>query len=115
MFRAGVGISGFKGSMTMATLARRLSGKAYGTVQDFTGLKGTYDIDLSWAPDPTFEQPGPYATESAAAHPNADPPPTPTANLFTALRESLGLRLESRKEPVEVLVIDHIERIPTGN
>lgn len=113
MFRAGLGIAGFKGSMTMATLARRLSGKGYGQVQDLTGLKGTYDIDLSWAPDPTFEQPGAYAREHAAE--SAEPPPGPTANLFTALRDSLGLKLESRKEPVESLVIDRIERVPTGN
>jgi hypothetical protein len=84
-------------------------------VQDFTGLKGTYDIDLSWAPDPALERSGPYAGAFADAHPNADLPPSPPADLFTAIRESLGLRLEPRKEPVEVLVIDHIERVPTEN
>jgi uncharacterized protein (TIGR03435 family) len=115
MFRAGPSISGFKGSMTMADLARRLSGKGYGPVQDFTGLKGKYDIDLSWAPDRAFEPMEQFAAANVAAHPNADLPPAPTADLFAAIRESLGLRLERRKEPVEVLVIDHIERIPTGN
>ena len=114
-FRAGLGASGFKGSMTMATLARHLSGKGYGPVQDFTGLTGKYDIDLSWAPDRAFEPLGEFAGANAAAHPNADLPPAPTADLFAAIRESLGLRLERRKEPVEVLVIDHIERVPTGN
>jgi uncharacterized protein (TIGR03435 family) len=84
-------------------------------VQDVTGLKGTYDIDLSWAPDPALERSGPYAGAFADAHPNADLPPSPPADLFTAIRESLGLRLEPRKEPVEVLVIDHIERVPTEN
>jgi uncharacterized protein (TIGR03435 family) len=45
-------------------------------------------------------------------HPDlADAP----ADIFTALRNSLGLRLERRKEQVEVLVIDHIERVPTEN
>jgi uncharacterized protein (TIGR03435 family) len=115
MFRAGPGTSGFKGSMTMADLARRLSGKGHGPVQDFTGLKGKYDIDLSWAPDRAFEPMGEWARAAQAAHPNADLPPAPTADLFAAIRESLGLRLERRKEPVEVLVIDHIERVPTGN
>ena len=47
--------------------------------------------------------------------PKSDLPPAPTADLFTAVRESLGLRLEPRKAPVEVLVIDHIERVPTAN
>jgi uncharacterized protein (TIGR03435 family) len=120
MFRAGLGTTGIKGSMTMASLARYLSGRGYGPVQDFTGLKGTYDIDLSWAPDRAFEPMGGYARAYADAHPSsadggADLPAAPTADLFTAIRESLGLRLEPRKEPVEVLVIDHIERIPTAN
>jgi uncharacterized protein (TIGR03435 family) len=114
-FRAALGIAGFKGSMTMADVARRLSGKGYRPVQDFTGLKGKYDIDLSWAPDRTFEPLGEFARAMEAAHPNADLPPAPTADLFAAIRESLGLRLEPRKEPVEALVIDHIERVPTGN
>jgi uncharacterized protein (TIGR03435 family) len=76
-------------------------------VHDFTGLPGTYDIDLSWTPDPAFERTG-------EAHP-ADPPVNAKPDVFTAIRESLGLKLEPRKEPVETLVIDHIERVPTGN
>jgi uncharacterized protein (TIGR03435 family) len=80
-----------------------------------SGLKGTYDIDLSWTSDPAFEKSGPYAGAFAYAHPNADLPLSPAADLFTAIRDSLGLRLEPRKEPVEVLVIDHIERVPTEN
>jgi len=115
IFRAGPGTAGFKGSMTMADLARRLSGRGYGPVQDFTGLKGKYDIDLTWAPDRAFEPSGEFARAWEAAHPNADLPPAPAAGLFVAIRESLGLRLEPRKEPVEVLVIDHIERVPTEN
>ena len=117
------GGGGIKASMTMAGLASYLSGRGYGPVQDFTGLKGTYDIDLSWAPDPAFERPGPYAAAAAAAaagHPGsadggAGLPAAPAADLFAAIRDSLGLRLEPRKEPVEILVIDHIERVPTAN
>jgi len=114
-FRASANTSGFKGSMTMADLARHLSGRGYGPVQDFTGLKGKYDIDLSWAPDRTFEPLGQFARAVEAAHPDAVLAPAPAADLFAAVRESLGLRLEARKEPVEMLVIDHIERIPTEN
>jgi len=115
LFRAAPSTSGVKGSMTMVSLANYLSGRGYGPVQDFTGLKGKYDIDLSWKPDPTFEQLGGYAAAYAAEHPGAELPPGPAADFFTAIRESLGLRLEPRKEPVEMLVIDHIERVPTGN
>ncbi|MGA3019485.1 MAG: TIGR03435 family protein [Bryobacteraceae bacterium] len=114
------GGGGIKASMTMAGLASYLSGRGYGPVQDFTGLKGKYDIDLSWAPDPAFERPGPYAAASAAARANSADggdvlPAAPTADMFTAVRESLGLRLEPRKQQVEILVIDHIERVPTAN
>jgi uncharacterized protein (TIGR03435 family) len=117
-FRRGGG--GIKASMTMAGLAGYLSGRGYGPVLDFTGLKGKYDIDLSWAPDPALERPGPYAAAYAAARANsadggADLPAAPTADMFTAVRESLGLKLEPRKESVEILVIDHIERVPTAN
>jgi uncharacterized protein (TIGR03435 family) len=45
--------------------------------------------------------------------PAASAPDSP--DLFTALQEQLGLKLEQRKGPVEVLVIDHVEKIPTQN
>jgi uncharacterized protein (TIGR03435 family) len=105
------GGGGIKGSVTMAALARYLSGRGYGPVLDFTGLNGKYDIDLAWAPDPAFERSGP----NAAVHPDPAPASAPTADLFHAIRESLGLKLEPRKEPVGVLVVDHVERVPTGN
>jgi uncharacterized protein (TIGR03435 family) len=44
----------------------------------------------------------------------ANLPPTNGPDIFTAVREQLGLKLESHKEPVEVMVIDHIER-PSEN
>jgi len=106
---------GIKGSMTMATLARLLSLRVECPVEDLTGLKGRFDVDISWALDPSFERPDAFAIASAEAHPNADVRPAPTADLFTSVRESLGLRLEARKEQVEVVVIDSIERVPTEN
>ena len=114
-FRAGSGVAGIKGSMTMAGLAHYLSGRGYGPVQDFTGLEGRYDIDLSWAPDRAFEPMGNFARAAEAAQPDAGIPSAPGPDLFTAIRQSLGLKLEHRKEPVRTLVIDRIERVPTGN
>lgn len=119
-FGAAPGASGIKGSMTLASLAHHLSIRLGAPVQDLTGLKGTYDIDLTWAPDRAIEPMGPFAAAYAAEHPGsadggAGAPAAPTADIFTAIRDSLGLRLEPRKEPAEVLVIDHIERVPTEN
>jgi uncharacterized protein (TIGR03435 family) len=67
-------------------------------IVDETGLKGSYDIDLSFAPD------------AAITQRNSDLP-----SVFTALQEQLGLKLVAEKVPVSMLVIDHIERIPTEN
>ena len=119
MFRASPNTQGFKGAMTMAKLAQFLSGRLDRPVQDFTGLNGTYDIDLSWAPDPTIDR-SPSATSYTAAQAasgdmNIDLPAAPTATLFTAMRDLLGLKLERRNEPVEMLVIEHVERVPIEN
>jgi len=84
-------------SMTMARLAVTLSGIVGRVVTDETGLAGGYDMELRFAPE------GPL--------PPAAPPADPDApSIFTALREQLGLRLDGRRGPVEVLVVDSIER-----
>ena len=67
-------------------------------VQNATGLEGVFDINLKWAPEGTD-------TQTAAAEPS----------LFSALRSELGLRLEPRTSPYDVLVIEHVERMPTEN
>jgi uncharacterized protein (TIGR03435 family) len=69
-------------------------------VVDQTGLKGFYDFKLSYAPD-----------LSGRTGPNGETPPSfDGPSLFQALREQLGLKLESSKGPVEVFVIDHVEK-----
>ena len=83
--------------VTAAMLAKVLSGQLGRTVQDQTGLKGVFDFKLEWEPDP--------------GSPNAGS----GASIFTAIEEQLGLKLEARKAPVEVLVIDRIESAPTAN
>jgi len=72
-------------------------------VVDATGLKGAYDIHLSWAPDPI---PGRAADPNAAVDSRA--------NIFTALQEQLGLKLEPGTQPEDVLVIDSVSH-PTEN
>ena len=120
MFRAATDTRGFKGAMTMTTLAHFLSRGLDRPVQDFTGLEGKYDIDLAWAPDPGIDRPSPSAVSfiaatAASGDTRTELPAAPTATLFTAIRESLGLKLEPRNAPVEMLVIDHVERVPTEN
>jgi len=78
------------------------------TVLDKTGLKGRFDVDLTWAVDPSI--PGLYDNLGGAPVPNADPQPA----IFTAVQEQLGLRLEAGRGPVEVLVIDRVEE-PSQN
>jgi uncharacterized protein (TIGR03435 family) len=72
------------------------------TVQDKTGLAGNYDVTLTWTPDQMPQRP-PGAPEPPPADPNGP-------SIFTALQEQLGLKLDSQKGPVSVLVIDRVER-----
>lgn len=73
-------------------------------VVDRTGLTGTFDIDLRWTPDSAFTD----RSQSAAPSPSLDGNEPP---LFTAIQEQLGLKLERTKGSVDVLVIDHVERL----
>jgi uncharacterized protein (TIGR03435 family) len=93
---------------SMQTLAGTLARSVNRPVIDATGLKGLYNFRLAWADDNSPNPNGPVAGASGASDP-ADAP-----SVFTALQERLGLKLESRKAPVDALVIDHIER-PSAN
>jgi uncharacterized protein (TIGR03435 family) len=82
------------------------------TVLDKTNLPGKYDIDLQYTPEQ-----GQFQAPPGGAPPGMPPLPPTDPNgpsLFTALQEQLGLKLESQKGPVEIMVIDHIER-PSEN
>ncbi len=84
---------------TIQMLADRLSVRLHRQVIDDTGLDGQYDFKLKWTPDSPV-QVSSDAPSSAAAGPS----------LVTALNEQLGLRLESRRGPVTVYVIEKIEK-----
>jgi uncharacterized protein (TIGR03435 family) len=83
-------------------------------VFDRTGLQGEYDFHLEWSPDLSQTNngfPGPPPRGGPEAPPAlGDNGPS----LFTAIQNSLGLRLEATRGPVEVLVIDHAEK-PDAN
>jgi bla regulator protein BlaR1 len=89
-------------------LARLLTAIIRRPVIDQTGLTGKYNFTLQWTPDDSQLADSGGIQESTAPDPNGRP------NLFTAIQEQLGLKLESRKGPVEMIVIDHVER-PSGN
>jgi uncharacterized protein (TIGR03435 family) len=81
-------------------------------VLDQTGLSQHYNFKLEWTPEPPPD--AGIRGGAGAAPPPRELPPANGPDVFTALREELGLKLESRKGPVEVMVIDHIER-PSAN
>jgi uncharacterized protein (TIGR03435 family) len=93
------------GGMPMLELARSLSPMVGRIVIDKTGLKGRYDFQMTYAPEGRGFGPGPGPG-------GAEPPPVDpnTPSLFTALQEQLGLKLESERGPVDVVVIDRIEQ-----
>lgn len=84
--------------MSMPMLASLLSRFERQPIIDDTGVKGEFEVKLDWAPDD-------------AVRPDDRSGPS----LFTAVREQLGLRLESRKGPLDVLVVDRAEKIPVDN
>jgi uncharacterized protein (TIGR03435 family) len=81
----------------MYILALLLSRQMRQLVLDQTGLAGFYEFDLKWTPDDA-----PEGTDTG--------PP-----VFKAVQEQLGLKLESRKDGVDVLVIDAADKVPTAN
>jgi uncharacterized protein (TIGR03435 family) len=105
--RYGNQIIGHKYDIRM--LAPNLTGELNMPVVDNTGLTGIYDIDLKWTPDPS-------RPDFGDVHNPADlPAPDPNRpEIFTAIKEQLGLELKAEKGPVDVIVIDHVER-PTPN
>ena len=88
-------------NISASDLASQLSRQLGSVVVDKTGLGGNYDFKLNW-------------TSDAGQKPDAPASEASTASLLTALQEQLGLKLEPQKAPMEVLVIDHVER-PTEN
>jgi uncharacterized protein (TIGR03435 family) len=108
---------------TMAGLAEMLSNQLDLPVVDMTGLTGKYDYTLYFAPEglagmrlPGGLPPPPPPGEAGGGMPAANAPDAQSnPNLFTALQEQLGLKLEQRKGPVDLLVIDHLEKAPIEN
>jgi uncharacterized protein (TIGR03435 family) len=99
--------------MPMSQMLGTLSMIVNRTVVDRTGLTGNYDFDLSYTPDQLPQRPAgtpadqPLTVNGVAIDPNGP-------SIFTALQEQLGLKLDSTRGPVDVLVIDSIDH-PSEN
>jgi uncharacterized protein (TIGR03435 family) len=94
------------GAVTMPEFIRVLSTVLGRTVIDRSGFKDPFDVRLDFLPDadtPALPAPPPDAGGAS-----------PGSSIFSAIQQQIGLRLESTRGPVEVIVIDHVER-PTEN
>jgi len=113
-------------NMTMAQFAEQLpriaSGYIHSPVADETGIEGAFDFTLSFSPIGLLQgagrggpgrggdgPPPPAGAEVGASDPSG------ALSLFDAVSKQLGLKLEMRKRPLPVLVIDHVEEKPTEN
>jgi uncharacterized protein (TIGR03435 family) len=94
--------------MPMATLVTLLSRFLGETVVDMTGLPGWYAVSLEWTPEPV-------EMHGRGGEPTAPVDAAPGPTVFSAVESQLGLKLEHRKGPLDVMVIDHAERVPVGN
>jgi uncharacterized protein (TIGR03435 family) len=87
---------------TIAELTNLVSDAVGAPVVDQTGLSGRYDLKLEWTPQ--LAAPG-AAVQTGQAE----------VSIFTALREQMGLRLDSVPVPIRVVVVDSVEQTPTPN
>ena len=104
-------------------IAEMLGNQLGRPVVDQTGLTGNYDYTLDFAPDDSLRMPGPMGAMPAPPPDGAGGGPGGPAmaseancpSLITALQEQLCLKLESKKGPIDLLVIDNLEKVPTEN
>jgi uncharacterized protein (TIGR03435 family) len=97
------------GGFPISQLATSLSPILRRIVEDRTGLTGNYEFELKWTPDQLPQRATgtpadqPVMVNGAAIDPNGP-------SIFTAIQEQLGLKLDAQRAPVDVLVIDQVER-----
>jgi uncharacterized protein (TIGR03435 family) len=130
MMMSSSGARTIRGKMTIAQLANTLTGQVGRPIFDATGLKGTYDIELTYLGDENDAMGSQMRSLAAAAGAAAgagaatggdSPGPrqqevnTPTATLTQAFQQSLGLKLEAKKMPVDLIVVDSANKVPTEN
>jgi uncharacterized protein (TIGR03435 family) len=115
---------------TMAQLADSLSNQVDRAVLNRTGLASRYDFTLDFAPDQSammtkmgalsggMPPPTPGSAVAGGGRetaPNASAPETDAAPLFAAIQSQLGLKLEAKKAPTDLIVVGHLEKTPSEN
>jgi uncharacterized protein (TIGR03435 family) len=85
----------YAASVNLDVLAGMLTTLTHRPVINGTGIRGTYEVKLRFRPEAAIDSPLP--------------------SLFLALEEQAGLKLQTQKVPVEMLVIDQVEKVPTDN
>jgi len=97
---------------TSASIASMFAAQLGQPVTDATGLTGKYDFTLSWVTESRGGNRGAAGSDPPlAGMDDSDAGPT----LVQAIQSQLGLKLEQKKGPMEVIVVDHVERVPTEN
>lgn len=113
------------GNATIARLCEMLSNLTDRPVLDLTELTGTYAFDLSWTPDENERAGGKFGSAMAMVRATSDSPPAgaqpgpdsandPGPTLPQAFL-TYGLKLEARRNPADIIVVDHAEKVPTEN
>lgn len=103
---------------TLPNLAEMLSRFSERPVVDMTGIQGQYDFDLVFSPETMGGmpggRPGPMPPPGGGQHPTADAPAESAGSIYESVQR-YGLKLEPRKAPMEVVIVDQIEKTPTEN
>lgn len=89
--------------LALPALWRFVSQQAGRAIVDRSGLSGNYVFDLTWTPEQFASRDTPAVVNGNSIDPNGP-------SLFTALQEQLGLRLDAQRGPVDVLVVERIDR-----
>jgi uncharacterized protein (TIGR03435 family) len=107
------GLLTFRG-LPITFLVQILSSQLGRTVVDKTGLTGKYDFSWQFTPSQAQIRAAGGLTPPSDGAPSIVPDDPEGTSLFSAVQEQLGLKLEAGKGPVEIIVIDHIEK-PSDN
>jgi bla regulator protein blaR1 len=101
-----------RGRVPLSLLAQALSANLRRPVIDMTGISGIFNISFDYLPD-EWERPG--NTASGAAEDGIPVAAMPGLSISEAMEKALGLKLEARIAPVEMLIVDRAEKVPTEN